>query len=87
LPETLERSELLANRKVHKNAIALKEARESKFWLRVIIACGLNSDPEAERLMKEAGEIIGIFTGTVRSSRIRSAKGSDARTSDRKSRA
>ena len=52
-----------------KNCIALKEARESAFWLRLIIACDLTVDPEARRLLKEAGELIGIFTGTVRSAR------------------
>jgi four helix bundle protein len=52
----------------HKNAIALKEARESKFWLRLIIACELTADPEAHRLLREAGELVGTFNGTVRSS-------------------
>ena len=52
-----------------KNCIALKEARESAFWRRVIIACDLTSGPEAHRLLKEAGELIGIFTATVRAAR------------------
>jgi four helix bundle protein len=52
-----------------KNCICLKESRESAFWLRVIIACDLTPDPEARRLFKEAGELIGIFTATVRSAR------------------
>jgi four helix bundle protein len=52
-----------------KNCICLKEARESAFWLRVIIACQLTVDPEARRLLKEAGELIGIVTATVRSAR------------------
>ena len=39
------------------------------FWLRLIIACGLTADPDASRLVKEAGELIGIFTATVRSAR------------------
>jgi four helix bundle protein len=47
-----------------KNCIALKEAREAAFWLRLIIACDLTADSEARRLLKEAGELIGIFTGT-----------------------
>ena len=53
-----------------KNCIALKEARESAFWLRLIITCDLTEDPEARRLLKEAGELVGIFTGTVRSARV-----------------
>jgi four helix bundle protein len=52
-----------------KNCICLKESRESAFWLRLIIACDLTTDPEAWRLIKEAGELIGIFTATVRSAR------------------
>ena len=52
-----------------KNCIALKEARESAFWLRLILECDLTADPEAHRLLKEAGELVGIFTGTVRSAR------------------
>jgi four helix bundle protein len=52
-----------------KNSIALKEARESAFWLRLIVACNLSTDPVAERLLKEAGELTGILTATVRSAR------------------
>jgi four helix bundle protein len=52
-----------------KNSIALKEARESAFWLRLILACNLTTDPVAERLLKEAGELTGILTATVRSTR------------------
>ena len=52
-----------------KNCIALKEARESAFWLQLIIACDLTVDPEARRLLREAGELDGILTGTVRSVR------------------
>ena len=40
-----------------KNSIALKEARESAFWLRLIISCEMTTDPETRRLLKEAGEI------------------------------
>ena len=52
-----------------KNCIALKEARESVFWLRLILACDLSRDPEAERLLKEGGELVGILSQTVKSSR------------------
>ena len=52
-----------------KNSIALKEARESMFWLRLILECGLARDAEADRLLKEAGELTGILTATVRSAR------------------
>jgi four helix bundle protein len=52
-----------------KNCYALKESRESVFWLRVIIACALTTDLEAPRLLKEAGELVGIFNETVKSAR------------------
>ena len=52
-----------------KNCIALKEARESAFWLRLTIACNLTPDPEARRLLREAGELVGILTATVASAR------------------
>jgi four helix bundle protein len=54
-----------------KNSIALKEARESVFWLRLILSCELSTDPETTRLLKEAGELVGILSATVRSARRR----------------
>jgi len=39
----------------------------------------MNSEPEAHRLMEEAGELVGILTGTVRSSRSPCGKRLDAR--------
>jgi four helix bundle protein len=62
-----------------KNCYALKEARESQLWLRVIVRCQLSHDEhEAKRLLREAGELTGIFNGTVRSTR----RGSSSRRSD-----
>jgi four helix bundle protein len=53
-----------------KNNYALKEARESQLWLRLIVRCQLSDDEaEAKRLLQEAGELTGILTATVRSTR------------------
>ena len=52
-----------------KNCYALKEARESVFWLRLIIATELTTDPETKKLLGEAGELVGIFNQTVKSTR------------------
>jgi four helix bundle protein len=49
-----------------KNAIVLKEAREARLWLRVILACKLASDAEARPLYNEANELVGIFITSVR---------------------
>jgi four helix bundle protein len=43
-----------------KNSIVLKEARESRLWLRIILTCGLAPEHEASRLHNEASELVGI---------------------------
>ena len=52
-----------------KNCIVLKEARESRLWLRIILACGLVTEDEAKPLYDEADELVGIFTTGVRTLR------------------
>ena len=49
-----------------KNAIVLKEAREARLWLRVILACGLGAEADTRPLYAEANELVGIFTSSVR---------------------
>ena len=54
-----------------KNAIVLKEAREARLWLRVILACDLSKNPDdVRRLFQEANELVGIFTVGVRRLRL-----------------
>jgi len=53
-----------------KNSYALSEARESQLWLRMIVRCELSDDPdEGKRLLQECGELVGILTATVRTTR------------------
>ena len=49
-----------------KTAIVLKEAREARLWLRVILACRLAAEADAKPLYDEANELVGIFTTSVR---------------------
>ena len=50
-----------------KNAIVLKEAREARLWLRIIIVCRLADDvTEARRLYDESDQLVGIFIASVR---------------------
>lgn len=49
-----------------KNSIVLKEARESRLWLRLIVACDLARADEAKPLYDEASQLVGIFTAGVR---------------------
>ena len=50
---------------VHKVALALKEVAETEYWLQLCVATGLGVPDSAERLRKEASELIAILT-TIR---------------------
>src|SRR5438093_3699934 len=54
---------------VFKNCIMLKEARESRLWLRIILTCRLAVDEEVRPLYDEANELVGIFTTGVKTLR------------------
>jgi four helix bundle protein len=54
---------------IHKYAIALKEAKESRFWLRLLIASNIMSANRLDSLLKETEEIIAIITAILKSSR------------------
>lgn len=47
---------------IHKNHISLKEARESKYWLRLIIATRIDDGSKPNELIKQCEEIIYILT-------------------------
>jgi four helix bundle protein len=49
-----------------RNGVVLREARESRFWLRVIAANNLAAEEAVEPLLAEANELVGIYTATVR---------------------
>jgi len=49
-----------------KNSLVLKEAREARFWLRLIAATQLAPAATVDPLLAEANELVGIYTATVR---------------------
>jgi four helix bundle protein len=50
-----------------KNAIVLREAREARLWLRIVLACDLAGDNhEARRLYDESDQLVAIFITAVR---------------------
>jgi four helix bundle protein len=53
----------------HKMAIALKEARESNYWLRLIKASELANSAELDYLLKESEELRKILTSIVKTSK------------------
>jgi four helix bundle protein len=54
---------------VAKVCIALKEARETRYWLRVIGACDLLPRGAVSRDYQEANEIVAILTVIIRHAR------------------
>ena len=50
----------------HKIGICKKEAKETKHWLRMIIAVNPNFKDEAKRLWQEAQELTLIFSAIIR---------------------
>ena len=48
-----------------KNGVVLREARESKYWLRVVAATKLAEPASWTPLLQEAGELVGIYTSIV----------------------
>jgi four helix bundle protein len=49
-----------------KNAIALKECREARFWLRLADAKLLGSAAKRKYLLRESNELVSIYVVTVR---------------------
>ena len=57
---------------VHKFEIALKEARETTYWLEVVKQAKLTEDTRAlEELAKECGELTAILVASVRTAKAR----------------
>lgn len=46
---------------IHKMKIALKEAQETRYWLRIIIESEMLIDEETKTLLKECDEIVRIL--------------------------
>ncbi|MEO8679108.1 MAG: four helix bundle protein [Vicinamibacterales bacterium] len=64
----LEEAEAAASRAhfVTLNRGALRELRETRYWLRVVIATKLRGHEQAAALLGEAGELVAIVTTIVK---------------------
>jgi len=58
---------------ISKNSIALKEAREALYWLRIIKTCALAPPEQVTSLLDEANQLVAILTATVKTARLRLA--------------
>jgi four helix bundle protein len=54
---------------IAKLQISLKEAKEAKYWLRLIHASDIYSNPILKELTNECGELIVILTSILKSSK------------------
>jgi four helix bundle protein len=54
---------------ISKCSIALKEARETYYWLRLLVACDVVTSERLTPLVAEANEIVAILTTIVRNAR------------------
>ncbi len=54
---------------IHKNAIALKEARETHYWLRLLAATEIISKEKLNNLLQEADELQRILGAIIVSSK------------------
>ena len=49
-----------------KNSLVLRERRETRYWLRIIVATGLAPTNAVAPMLQEANELVGIFTASAR---------------------
>lgn len=54
---------------IAKLQISLKEAKEAKYWLRLIHASDIYSNPNLKELTNECGELIVILTSILKSAK------------------
>ena len=60
---------------VSKYSIALKEARETRYWLRLLVGSEICRENEISGVIKECGELIAILTTIVKKAKGISEKG------------
>jgi four helix bundle protein len=56
---------------IAKYSIACKEARETHYWLRLLLATELVEESQIESLINEANQIVAILTSTIKKLRAK----------------
>jgi four helix bundle protein len=64
---------------ITKTCVALKEARETRYWLRLIAASDQSLQPRTEPLTAEASEFVAMLTTSVKRSRSNPNRGHNQR--------
>ena len=60
---------------IHKYGIAQKEARESHYWLRLLVESGTVPARRLKPLMRETEELYAVITAIIRNTKSSRAKG------------
>jgi len=63
---------------IHKLKIALKELRESRFWLRLMLKAELRTTPGIQEVAQEASELCNIVAKSIVTAKTNAAKKSSA---------
>ena len=50
---------------IHKNAVALKEARETRYWIRLLTASGFAENAATKNLEQESEEMVKILAAII----------------------
>ena len=56
---------------ISKAGIALEEADESLYWMELLVESGIVHSERVRELMKEANELVAIFTASIKTARVR----------------
>ncbi|WP_424098134.1 four helix bundle protein [Moorena producens] len=54
---------------IHKMSISLKEARETNYWLKILIATEKNLEPRLLSLLNESNELISIIYAIIKNTK------------------
>lgn len=54
---------------ISKYSIACKEARETHYWLRLLVASGILAETELKSMIDEANQLVAILTSSIKRSR------------------
>ena len=60
---------------VAKYSIACKEARETHYWLRLLVASEIAAESKLQDLIDEANQIVAILTSIIKTTRKNNTKG------------
>ncbi|WP_107670254.1 four helix bundle protein [Cyanothece sp. BG0011] len=56
---------------IHKMSISLKEARETSYWLKILIATEKNLEPRLVSLLNESNELISILHAIIKNTKAK----------------